>query len=104
MLRVGGIFYMKEWMGIEDDTPEVLANKETLKDIFCYNPYKTGNILSLAESCGFEVIGIENLSDKIKMDSYMTTVKYHNEYVLNSSFPHIGVAFVQPMQLKFKKK
>tara|TARA_R110000744_G_scaffold241545_1_gene358843 strand:+ start:1558 stop:2274 length:717 start_codon:yes stop_codon:yes gene_type:complete len=103
ILRTGGIFYMKEWMGVEDDNEKILENKQYLRDIFCYNPYKTSDMLGLAEMCGFEIVGIRNLTDKVNMDSYMNAVKYHNEYVLNSSFPHIGVAFVQPMQLKFKK-
>ena len=104
-LQPGGILFIKEWCGVEDDNGQTLQNKNALEDIFYYNPYKLSYLLRIAEEEGFELIRKKNLERVMNQVPYKKSLEDHHEYVKKAVFPTLdpNTRFVIPYQLKFKK-
>jgi len=104
ILKSGGILFLKELCGVEEDNPNTLIKKGTLQNIFHYTPYKLSFLLELAKNAGFELISNKDLTGMINPTSYERSVKYHHDYVKRFDSHTISFYdFMNPIQLKFRK-
>jgi len=103
MLTDNGIFFLKEWNGLEVENNKAKQNRIYWEKFWCYKAPKTSKIISIAEECGFKLISNESLEGKFNKYLYKGTFQYHHDYVKNFSVPYPGEKYTIPVQLKFQK-
>lgn len=103
MLIDGGIFFLKEWNGLEIENSKAKKNRIYWENFWCYKAPKTSKIINIAKKCGFELISNKNLEDNFNKYLYEGTIQYHHHYAKTFNIPYPGEKYTIPVQLKFKK-
>lgn len=103
VLKLGGIFFLKEWNGLEKESKKAKESRLYWEKFWCYKAPKTSKIIKLAEECGFKLVHNKNLDKIFNKINYHNTWDYHDPYIYNYNPPHPKTKFTIPVQLKFKK-
>lgn len=103
ILKKGGILFMKEWCGLEDESELAKENRLYFEEFFYYKAIKCSKIVNTAQKYNLKLIDKINLDGKYNKSLYKSTINYHHESKSQFVMPNDGAKYLYPVQLKFQK-
>jgi SAM-dependent methyltransferase len=103
----GGVLFIKEWFDVCDNEKKI-ENMKYFNKFFQYYPQPLSKVIEVAEQNGFECIEVKDILQLINPIFWNKSIKYHHPDALEYKEIHSGNdggwPYVNPYQLKFKKK